>query len=268
MSPAQSLPRPPAPIRPDDPPLDTDERLDTLVGTPFRLIQKIDGTAFAIDTLLLAQFTGLPAPGTPCRIADLGTGTGVLAFMLKARRSDLEIVGIELHPEFHDLAQRNLQLNRELEGIAFEQVDVRDIPSKFLPESFDLVVANPPYFPLGNGRLPPRDLRAAARHELSGTLRDFIEAAAYLLPYGSKLAMVLPAERFFEATEICKGLQFGWRRIQFVLPREGEQAHLALLEAERFYSGPHQAVPSIAIHLADGRFSEPVSELLNRGLRP
>ena len=36
--------------------IDVDERLDTIPGTDFSLIQKIDGTAFSIDTLLLANF--------------------------------------------------------------------------------------------------------------------------------------------------------------------------------------------------------------------
>ncbi|MFZ2955747.1 MAG: methyltransferase [Candidatus Ozemobacteraceae bacterium] len=248
------------------PELDTDERLDTLVGTSFRLIQKIDGTAFAIDTLLLAWFATLPAIGG--RVADLGSGSGVLSFMLKARRADLEIVGIEIQEEFHRLALRNACLNPNAKGLAFEHLDVREIPSKLLPESFDFVVANPPYYPMGSGKLPPKGTRAAARHELSGTLRDFIEGAAYLLPYGSRLAMVIPAGRFFEASEIFKISNMGLRRVRFVLPKEGDQAHLALIEVERFYNGPHEALESFPIHLADGRFSEVVDELFKRGLHP
>ncbi|MBF0503026.1 MAG: methyltransferase [Candidatus Riflebacteria bacterium] len=248
----------------DDPELDTDERLDTLVGTPYRLIQKIDGTAFAIDTLLLAWFASLPPKGG--RVVDLGSGSGVLSFMIKARRPDLEIVGIEIQEEFYELSLRNTRLNRSVTGLAFERLDVRDIPSKLLPDSFDLVVSNPPYYPLGSGKLPPKGTRAAARHELSGTLRDFIEGATYLLSYGSRLALVTPAGRFFEASEIFKTVQMGLRRLQFVMPKEGEPAHLALVEVERFYNGPHEALPSFPIHLADGGFSGIVDDLFKRGL--
>ncbi len=246
--------------------VDTDERLDVVVGTDLRLIQKIDGTAFAIDTLLLAQFV---RPGDQVgRVADLGSGSGILAFLLKYRQPALEIVGFEVQEEFHQLALRNLQLNRQMTGLSFELLDVREIPARILPESFDLVVANPPYYPLGTGRLPERPGRAQARHELAGTLRDFVEAAAWLLPYGSRLAMVVPSSRFYELADLLKPAQFGVKRLQFVHPKEGQPSHLALVEAERFYNGPHQALPALTIHRADGGFTPELDHLFRLGLRP
>lgn len=247
-----------------EPFLDTDERLDEVVGTNLKLIQKIDGTAFAIDTLLLAEFSPLSKDIT--RVADLGSGSGILAFMLKYRDPSLSITGFEIQEDFHLLARRNLDLNPRLINMDFERIDVREIPSRVLPESFDLVVMNPPYYPKGSGRLPERPGRAAARHELNGTLADFIDASAYLLPYGAKLAMILPAERFYETCELLKPGQFGMKRIRFVIPKEGQQAHLVLIEAERFYNGPHLPMPNLTIHLSDGRFSEELDRLFKTGL--
>jgi tRNA1Val (adenine37-N6)-methyltransferase len=244
-------------------PLDTDERLDTVVGTNLRLIQKIDGTAFAIDTLLLARFIKLD--GIPGPIADLGSGSGILAFLLKYRKPSLEITGVEVMAEFVDLARRNMELNPHLNGLAFEHLDVREVPSRFLPESFAMVTANPPYYPLGTGRLPPNEARATARHEIAGTLKDFIEAAAYLLGYGSPFCLVIPSQRFYEANTICKEVGIGIRRLQFVRPKEGQPAHLALIEGERFFSGTHESMPDITIHLADGRFSPEIEEFFRLG---
>ncbi len=244
--------------------LDTDERLDEVVGTDLKLIQKIDGTAFAIDTLLLAEF--VPLSPSVSRVADLGSGSGILAFMLKYRNPALTITGIELQEEFHHLARRNLELNPRLIGMEFEHTDVREIPARMLPESFDLVVMNPPYYPKGSGKIPEKPGRAAARHELNGTLADFIEAAAYLLPYGAKLAMIIPAERFYEACEHFKTAHFGMKRLRFVIPKEGQPAHLVLIEAERFYNGGHEPLPHLVIHLADGRFGDEVDRLFKHGL--
>ncbi len=246
--------------------IDTDERLDVVVGTDLRLIQKIDGTAFAIDTLLLARFVRLGKEIT--RVADLGSGSGILAFLLKYRQPALEVVGFEVQPEFDDLARRNLQLNPQMTGLSFELLDVREIPARLLPESFDLVVANPPYYPLGTGRLPDRPGRALARHELAGTLKDFVEAAAWLLNYGSRLTMIIPSGRFYELNDHLKAVQFGLRRVQFVHPKEGQPSHLALVEAERFYNGPHQALPALTIHRADGGFTPELAHLFQVGLRP
>ena len=245
--------------------IDTNERLDMVVGTDLQLIQKIDGTAFAIDTLLLANFVRLP--DSVKRVADLGSGNGILTFLLKYRRSDLDLTGFEIQEEYFNLAQRNITLNSQLKHIAFERMDVREIPSRILPESFDLVVANPPYFPKGSGRIPSHPGRALARHELAGTLRDFVDAASYLIPYGSSLFLVIPSERFYETLETFKSLQFGLRRAQFVLPREGQPSHLVLVQAERFYNGKHEALPNIAIHLADGSYGPEVRMMLERGLK-
>lgn len=248
-----------------EPFVDTDERLDVVVGTDLRLIQKIDGTAFAVDTLLLADFVNLK--GVTGRVADLGSGSGILAFLLKYRKREIEVVGVEILEEFHRLSLRNMELNPEMKGISFEMLDVREVPSKFLPDSFDLVVANPPYYQLGTGKIPERQARAIARHELSGTLKDFIEAAAYLLPYGAKFYLVILSGRFYEASENLKASGFGIRRLRFVRPKEGQAAHLALIEAERFYNGKHEPVPDLTIHLADGKFSQEMETLFQSGLR-
>ncbi|NLV94063.1 MAG: hypothetical protein GX031_05865, partial [Candidatus Riflebacteria bacterium] len=72
-------------------PIDTDERIDTIPGTDFSLIQKIDGTAFSIDTLLLADFIDFPT--NLLNIADLGSGSGILAFLMKYRNEKSAVTG-------------------------------------------------------------------------------------------------------------------------------------------------------------------------------
>jgi tRNA1Val (adenine37-N6)-methyltransferase len=245
--------------------IDTDERLDTVPGTDLSLIQKIDGTAFAIDTLILANFVRFN-PDMEFA-ADLGSGSGILSFLLKYRNPDIQVSGFEVQKEFHNLATRNLQMNNRYEGLTFELLDVREIPAKVLPESFDLVVSNPPYFPKGNGRLPTTPSRAMARHELNGTLRDFVEAATYMLSYGGKFCLIIPSNRFYEITEYLKNGNFGLKRLQFVIPKEGEQSHLSLIEAERFYNGKHEPMPNLLIHKADGSFSDELKSLFSSGLK-
>jgi tRNA1(Val) A37 N6-methylase TrmN6 len=245
--------------------IDVDERLDTIPGTDLKLIQKIDGTAFAIDTLLLANFVRFTPDMQTA--ADLGSGSGILAFLVKYRHSGLAITGYELQEDLVELSQRNCHLNKQFDNLSFEKLDVRDIPAHILPETCDLVVSNPPYFAAGSGRLPVRPGRASARHELNGTLKDFIEAASYLLPYGGRFCFITPSSRFYEVLEYFKPCNFGLRRLQFVLPKEGEQSHLALIEVERFFNGKHQPLPNITIHMADGGFSTELNQIFSVGLK-
>lgn len=246
--------------------LDKDERLDFVIGTDIPLIQKIDGTAFAIDTILLAYFVKIS--GSYIRVADLGSGNGILSFILKYKFPHIEIVGFEIQPELYQLSLRNLQINNKMHGISFELLDVRDIPAKVLPESFDIVVSNPPYYPLGRGRLPPDYKRAISRHEITATLKDFVEAASWLVPYGGKFCLVIPSNRFYELCEYLQATNFGLKRVQFIHPKAGQQAHLALVEAEKFFYGKHEPLPSITIHNIDGSFTAEIQHIFQTGLRP
>lgn len=245
--------------------IDTDERLDTIPGTNLKLIQKIDGTAFAIDTLLLANFVKFRSDMTTA--ADLGSGSGILAFLIKYRNPALALTGFELQEDFIDLANRNLQLNKQFSDVNFEQMDVRDIPARILPESFDLVVSNPPYFQMGSGRLPTRPGRAMARHELNGTVKDFVEAATYMLSYGGRFCLIIPTSRFYEVVDYLKAGNFGVKRLQFVIPKEGEKSHLVMIEAERFYNGRHEPMPNVTIHMADNSFCDELKKLFSVGLK-
>jgi tRNA1Val (adenine37-N6)-methyltransferase len=239
--------------------IDHDERLDTIAGTTFSLIQKIDGTAFSIDTLLLANFIHF---GSGKSAADLGAGSGILSFLMKFCNPSLSVTGFELQRELYELSLRNIKLNPDFTNMAFENQDVRDIPARFFPETFDIVASNPPYFPAGSGRIPEKLSRAKARHELNGTLGDFIETGAYLLPYGGSLYLVLPKGRFNEALKHFKNLNLGLKRLRQILPKEGEEPHLVLLEAEKFYNGEITEQPSFAIHLANGDYSDEIKRLL------
>lgn len=53
--------------------------------------------------------------------------------------------------------------------------------------SWDLVVSNPPYYPVVTGKINPNSELASARHELQVTLQEVIMAAKYLLKYSGPL---------------------------------------------------------------------------------
>ena len=245
--------------------VDFDERLDTIPGTDFSLIQKIDGTAFSIDTLLLANFVQF----TPemMTAADLGSGSGILAFLLKYRNNGLQITGFELQKEFYELSNRNLELNKQFDDLFFEAMDIRDIPARILPESYDLVVSNPPYFQLGNGRLPANPARAQARHELNGTVFNFVEAASYMLPYGGRFCVIIPTSRHDEICNYMAACKFGIKRKEFIIPKEGEESHLVMLEGEKFFSGEFEEMTPITIHKKDNSFSDELQLLFSAGLK-
>ena len=63
-------------------PVREDERLDDLQLCGMRILQKTAGFRFGMDAVLLSDFAALPARA---RVADFGTGTGILPLLLLGR---------------------------------------------------------------------------------------------------------------------------------------------------------------------------------------
>lgn len=106
--------------------------------------------------LALARGGAPRAPGAPpLRIVDVGTGTGCVAIALARGLPDADVTAIELSHEAIAIARRNIaalapERVRLLEGDGF--APVKD-------ETFDLVVANPPYVAESERATLMRDVR-------------------------------------------------------------------------------------------------------------
>ena len=71
------------------------ERIDDLQLDGLHILQKKDGFRFGMDAVLLADFTRTRPRE---RIADLGTGTGILPLLLSHQQPDTQFEAIELQP--------------------------------------------------------------------------------------------------------------------------------------------------------------------------
>jgi len=171
------------------------ETADKILDGKFRVIQKKRGYRFSVDALLLAHFI---KPAGNRHILDLGTGSGVIPLLLAHRLPGSRIRGIEIQPEMVDMARRTLDMNRCGDRISIEEGDIRRIADHICPRSFDLVCANPPYRRLFSGRINPEAEKARARHELTGSLVDFLHAAAFAVKPGGRVCLIYPAKRMVE----------------------------------------------------------------------
>ena len=135
-----------------------------------RLLQPLKGYRAATDPVLLAA--ACPAR-TGDSVLDLGCGAGAAALCLGLRVPGLALSGLELQPDYADLARRNADRN----GIPLEvhAGDIARMP-KPLRRDFDHVIANPPYYPAGGSRSPEPG-RATAM-QVATPLGDWVTAAA------------------------------------------------------------------------------------------
>ncbi|TFG92409.1 MAG: methyltransferase domain-containing protein, partial [Syntrophobacterales bacterium] len=165
------------------------ETIDEFFRGRLRVLQKEKGYRFSVDSLLLADFVTLKRGD---RVVDLGTGSGIIALILALRFPEASIAEVEIQKDLADMAGRSIALNSLEDRISVCPGDVKEIRKLFDPQSFNAVVFNPPYRRLNSGKINPDSQRAVARHEIRGTIDDFIASAQYLLKDSGRVYIIYP----------------------------------------------------------------------------
>ena len=121
-----------------------DETLDDLQIKNCKIIQKKSGFKFGIDAVLLANFVKYKKNDT---VADLGTGTGIIPILLKAKSNIGKVYAIEIQEHIADMARRSVELNNFQGDIEILNINLKD-SLDFIPRhSIDIITSNPPYMP-------------------------------------------------------------------------------------------------------------------------
>ena len=142
---------------------------DGFLGERLRLRQPTDGFRSGHDAVLLAATANPPQCG---HVAELGSGAGVASLCFIARRSDAHVTGIEFDGEMVALAQANAAANNLGARAQFRQGDVAGAFSDLhiVANSFDEVIANPPFHEVGTVLEMAHDGKARAHIGAEGTL--------------------------------------------------------------------------------------------------
>lgn len=170
--------------------INEDERIDE-VNEKIKLIQKKDGLTFGTDAFLLASFI---RPRRTGRAAELGSGTGIISFLLASREKFASIDAFEVQRDFCELSERNARLNSLDSKVHFYCEDVRRLRSADHGE-YEVVFSNPPYMKADSGKRNESDYKYIARHEVCGNIGDFCAAAYRLLKHGGKFYAVWRPDR-------------------------------------------------------------------------
>jgi tRNA1Val (adenine37-N6)-methyltransferase len=232
--------------------------LHELFDGRLKLYQPARGYRFSIDALLLAAFARGRCAGA---VADLGTGCGVLPVLLARRDEVTRITAVEIQQELAGLARRNSVLNGCAEKISVLCGDLRAIRKMAAPESFDSVVTNPPFYPAASGRINPMAQKAAARHEVHGSLDDFIAAGSYLLKRGGRYMLIYSATRLADLLVAMRKKSLEPKTFQFVHARSDEPATMVLAEAVKGAGAEAKIEPPIMLYESQGVYSGQAQEL-------
>lgn len=158
------------------------------------------------------------------RVCDLGTGSGALLLLLARRTEGLSLTGVELDPLSVRTARDNLLKN----GLAGEIVE-GDLRKVNLPAGgFDLVISNPPYFPVGTGISGGH-----ARSEECCTLDELCAAAARLVRNGGRFALCHRPERLTDVLCTLRSHNLEPKRLKLISHSPGHPPSVILVEGVR-----------------------------------
>ena len=187
-----------------------------------RYIQREGVFPLRSDTAWLGVFVRLGRVKNAC---DLGCGGLALGLQLLGRKPTIALSAIDILPEAAEAARTNAALN----GFSPEIVcgDLREAARFFRAGGFDLVVSNPPYYPVSGGIAA--GARGTARQE-SCTPKELCRAAASLLRERGRFALVYPPERLSEMMTAMTELRLEPKRLRLIHKDERTAPCAALLE--------------------------------------
>lgn len=215
---------------------------DAFLDGKVMIRQPRHGYRAATDPVFLAA--SIPARAGQ-NVLELGCGVGVAALCLHARVAALRLTGVEVQPDYAALARQNAAENRaEMQVI---EADLTRLPADLRAQSFDHVIANPPYYaahgPAATDAGRDRALREAT------PLADWVDVALRRCRDGGHVTLIHLTERLPDLLAALEG-----RASAVVLPlaaRAQRPARRVIVQARKGGRAPFTLLPPLVIHQGD-----------------
>jgi tRNA1Val (adenine37-N6)-methyltransferase len=219
------------------------------------------GFRFTLDSLLLADF----CRARKCdRILEPGAGTGIISILLARKFPGARFIAAEVEPYAFSLLCQNIRHNGLVDVIMPLDHDVRYLGRSLVMDSFDVMVANPPYTKCGTGRKSPSRERQTARQDQTASLSQWLDLQTLLKNKG-KYFIVFPANRAAELISLLREKGLEPKRLRCVHSFQDKQASLVLIEAIKTKGVGLDILPPLIVHEKGGGYSTEMLEIYGLG---
>lgn len=242
--------------------LKKDERIDQLYSQDVKIIQNPHCFAFSLDAVLLADFVR-PNHRHQLRNVDLCAGNGAIGLFLHQKLGG-QFFEVELQPQIADMAKRTITLNNLEDRYTVINADIANVNDYLPKDSADIVLCNPPYFPVTpHSKKNPNKTLALARHEIATNLTEVVKQMSGLLKMNGHGYLVHRPDRLGEILTVCQANRLAPKRLRFIHPKADRDANIVLLELIKDGKpGGIKVVPPLIVYDQAGQYSAAVQELL------
>ena len=225
------------------------------------LHQPRGGYRSAIDPVFLAA----AVPGAQnTRILDVGCGFGSGALCYATRVSSANVVGIELQPQLSLLAEYNIAANGFGERMQVMTGDLLDPPPELRPESFDEVMANPPYLRAGQAGPSPEVTKAVSTIEGAADLACWVQFCVTMARPLGGITFIHRADRLDELLALLYE-HLGGIVVFPLWSFAGESAKRVIVHGRRGAKSPMRLSAGMVLHTESNDFTCAAESILRDG---
>lgn len=191
----------------------------------FTIRQQLNAMKIGTDSVLLGC---LLKTDDATHILDIGTGTGLLALML-AQRTGAIINAVEIDEQAATEARFNFEQSKWANSITLHHSSIQQF-CEGNTEQFDLIVANPPYYPFAKHAVIQQVNRSVARQTNALSFEELIQCVLKLLSPQGACWLVLPIEEgtYFIELANCHGLYL--QHCIYIKPKQDKESNRMILQ--------------------------------------
>jgi tRNA1(Val) A37 N6-methylase TrmN6 len=241
---------------------------DTFLGDRLSLLQPARGYRAGIDAVLLAA-TVADFASQPSAILDCGSGVGTVGLCVAARCPQARVTLVEREPALVDLARRNVARNGFADTVNLVVGNITapanhpDAP-RLAPESFDVVLANPPFHDTAGGTRASNALKQVSHAMDAGELDAWIRFTARTCRPGGRVTLIHKADSLAALLAALKD-RFGGLIITPIHSYAAKPAIRILLSGIKGSRAPLSLAPAVVLHDDGGAFTPYVGRILREG---
>jgi len=225
------------------------------------IAQPKKGFRFTLDSLLLADFCRIKPHD---RILEPGAGTGIISILLARKFPGARFVADEVEPQAFNLLCQNIKYNGLVDAITPLDRDIEHLCRSIAQDSFDVLIANPPYMKQGTGKTSPSPERHTARQDQTASLPCWLDLQALLKNKG-RYFLVFPAHRSAELMSLLRERGLEPKRLRWVHPFADKAASLMLIEAIKTSGVGLDVLPPLVVHEKSGGYTKEMQEIYGLG---
>lgn len=223
-----------------------------------KIVQDNDMFNFSLDSVLLPNFVTLNKNIT--KILDIGCGNAPIPLILSTK-TKANIVGVEIQKKVYEMAVESVNINNLSDQIKIINMDINEFYKIEETDKYDVITCNPPFFKYTeDSNINESEYKTIARHEIKLNLQELFKIAKKLLKNNGVIGIVHRPERLLEILEEMRKNNIQPKKIQFVYPRENQNANIVLVEGSKNGNLGIKILPPLFTHNVDGSYTKKIKE--------